>query len=99
METNLQALDLDKMSATTQNVYKTVAILGKRANQIAAKTKAELNEKLSEFISYSDSMEEVVENREQIELAKVYEAMPKPTLLSIYEMNQGEVAYSEEIPE
>ncbi len=69
----------------TENVYETLAILSKRANQISLEFKEELNKKISEFATSSDNLEEVFENREQIEIAKYYERLPKPTLVSVHE--------------
>lgn len=95
MENTIKPLDMNQMAVPTRNVYKTVAVLGARANQIAAKMKAELNEKLAEFQTTGDSLEEVVENREQIEIAKFYEGLPKPTLLAIDEYQRGEVFFKD----
>ncbi len=94
-DTNIQPLDLYGLSATTENVYKSVSILGARSNQIGLRMKAELNEKLAEFQTSGDNLEEVVENREQIEIAKHYESLPKPTLLAIEEYQRGEVLFKE----
>ena len=69
----------------TDNIYESVAIIGKRANQIAAEIKQDLSKKLAEFASYNDSLEEVFENREQIEISQYYEKLPKPTLLATQE--------------
>lgn len=69
----------------TGNIYESVVIIGKRANQIAAEIKQDLNKKLAEFASYNDSLEEVFENREQIEISRYYERLPKPTLLATRE--------------
>jgi DNA-directed RNA polymerase subunit K/omega len=69
----------------TGNMYESVAILSKRANQISAELKEELNSKISEFAVPNDNLEEVFENREQIEIAKYYEHLPKPTLIAIQE--------------
>ncbi len=90
-DNNLRPLDLSSLTNNTRNVYETVAMLGKRANQTGAKLKAELNEKLAEFGPAPDSLEEVVENREQIEIAKHYEALPKPTIMAIEEMLTGAI--------
>lgn len=65
----------------TGNIYESVAIISKRANQIGAEIKQDLNKKLQEFASYNDALEEVFENREQIEISRYYEKLPKPTLL------------------
>lgn len=67
------------------NIYETVVILTKRANQIALELKEELGSKIEDFSSHQDNLEEVFENREQIEIAKFYERLPKPTLLAIQE--------------
>ena len=67
------------------NIYETVVILSKRANQIAAEIKEELNSKIEEFATHQDNLEEVFENREQIEVAKYYERLPKPSIVSIHE--------------
>ena len=77
----------------TGNVYETVALLSKRANQISLELKEELNKKISEFASSSDNLEEVFENREQIEIAKFYERLPKPTLMSVQEFLDDQIYY------
>ena len=75
----------------TGNLYQTVAIIAKRANQIAVQIKEDLSKKLAEFASYNDSLEEVFENREQIEISRYYEKLPKPTLLATQEFVEGKV--------
>jgi len=85
--------DAQKMSAQTDNIYETVMIIGKRANQIGVEMKEELNKKLQEFASYTDNLEEVFENREQIEISKFYERLPKPSLLAAQEFSDGKVYY------
>lgn len=77
----------------TENVYETVAILSKRANQISLEFKEELNKKISEFATSNDNLEEVFENREQIEIAKYYERLPKPTLVSVHEFLNDQVYF------
>lgn len=77
----------------TGNVYETVAIIGKRANQIAVEMKNDLSKKLQEFASYNDNQEEVFENREQIEISRYYEKLPKPTLIAAQEYEEGKVYY------
>ena len=77
----------------TGNVYETVAIIGKRANQIAVEMKNDLSNKLQEFASYNDNLEEVFENREQIEISRYYEKLPKPTLIAAQEYEEGKVYY------
>ncbi len=85
--------DMNTMSENVGNVYETVAIIGKRANQIDSELKTELDKKLQEFASYNDSIEEVFENREQIEISRFYEKMPKPTLLATQEFVEDKVFY------
>ena len=77
----------------TGNIYETVAIIGKRSNQISVEIKNELSKKLQEFASYSDNLEEVFENREQIEISRFYEKMPKPTLIATQEFIDGKIYY------
>lgn len=77
----------------TGNIYETVAILSKRANQISLDIKEELNSKIAEFSIPSDNLEEVFENREQIEIARYYEHLPKPSLVAIHEFLAGQVMY------
>ena len=77
----------------TGHVYETVAIIGKRANQIAVEMKNDLSKKLQEFASYNDNLEEVFENREQIEISRYYEKLPKPTLIAAQEYEEGKVYY------
>ena len=77
----------------TGNIYETVAIIGKRANQISVEIKNDLSKKLQEFASYNDSMDEVSENREQIEISRYYEKLPKPTLIATQEYIEGKIYY------
>lgn len=79
------------LAKETGNVYEAVSIISKRANQIAVKIKEELNSKLAEFATTVDNLEEVFENREQIEISKYYERMPKPTNLAVEEFLEGKV--------
>lgn len=82
---------LRDFDAPTGNIYETVAILAKRANQIGKDLKEELNRKIEEFASPNDNLEEIFENREQIELAKFYERLPKPTLIAIQEFLEEKI--------
>jgi DNA-directed RNA polymerase subunit K/omega len=91
--TNTVTRDLRKFDEETQNIYQSVVIISKRANQIATEVKTELNNKLAEFASSTDNLEEVFENREQIEIARHYEQMPKPTLVSISEYLNDKIYY------
>lgn len=83
--------DLRQLDSTTNNIYESLVIISKRANQIAANLKEELHSKLAEFASSNDNLEEVFENREQIEISKHYERMPKPSLIAIDEFINGKV--------
>ncbi|MFN4122025.1 MAG: DNA-directed RNA polymerase subunit omega [Flavobacteriales bacterium] len=85
--------DLRALDKTTGNIYEAIAIISKRANQISLDVKEELNAKLSEFSSSNDNLEEVFENREQIEISKHYERQPKPTLIAINEFIDGKIYY------
>ena len=89
--TNTVTRNIVELSNDTGNIYESVAIMAKRANQIAAEIKQDLNKKLAEFSSYNDSLEEVFENRAQIEISRYYEKLPKPTLLAAEEFEQGQV--------
>ncbi|MFW5760883.1 MAG: DNA-directed RNA polymerase subunit omega [Cyclobacteriaceae bacterium] len=85
--------DTDKLAEPTENLYESVAIISKRARQISSKLKEELNQKLAEFASTVDNLEEVFENREQIEISKFYERMPKPTTLATEEFLEEKVMF------
>jgi DNA-directed RNA polymerase subunit K/omega len=85
--------DVVKFEKDTYNIYETLVVISKRSNQIGLEMKEELNNKLSEFASSSDNLEEVFENREQIEIAKYYEHLPKPTLIAIHEFMNGDIYY------
>ncbi len=83
--------DLLNFEEKTSNIYESIVILSKRANHISAEMKEELNEKLAEFSSATDNLEEVFENREQIEISKHYERLPKATLVAIQEFLEGKI--------
>ena len=89
--------NLADISTESGNVYEAIAIISKRANQLSVKLKEELSDKLSEFATTVDNLEEVFENREQIEISKQYERLPKPTSQAIEEFMAGELTY--ELPE
>ena len=90
---NTLTRDLCDLARPTGNIYETVVILSKRANQIAIAEKKELMRKLEDFKNDRDTMEEVFENREQIEISKYYERQPKPGLVAISEFENGEIFY------
>ena len=79
------------LCAETGNIYESVAIIAKRANQISIQIKEDLSKKLAEFASYNDSLEEVFENREQIEISRYYEKLPKPSLLGTQEFVEDKI--------
>jgi DNA-directed RNA polymerase subunit K/omega len=85
--------NLDELYAPTGNIYETVVIVSKRANQVSVEMKQELNRKLEDFSSYTDNLEEVFENREQIEISRFYEKLPKSTLIALQEFTDNEVYY------
>lgn len=85
--------NLSEFAAPTGNIYESVMIIAKRSNQIAADVKQELSKKLEEFSNYADTLEETFENREQIEISKYYERLPKPTLVATKEFQDGEIFY------
>ncbi|MBR6416621.1 MAG: DNA-directed RNA polymerase subunit omega [Bacteroidales bacterium] len=91
--TNTITRDIKYLAEPTGNIYETVVILYKRANQIALQEKKELNKKLEDFKNDRDTMDEVFENREQIEISKFYERQPKPALVAIEEFKDGELYY------
>ena len=90
---NTVTRDIKTLAAPTGNIYESVVILYKRANQIAVAEKKELMKKLDEFRGDRDTMEEVFENKEQIEVAKFYERLPKPTLIAIDEFLNDKLYY------
>ena len=83
--------DVNLFDKETGNIYESVAMLGKRANQVAVEIKEELSTKLEEFAISGENLEEVYENREQIEVSKHYERMPKPSAIAIAEMLEGRI--------
>lgn len=93
--TNTITRNIVDLSDETGNIYESVAIMSKRANQIAAEIKSDLQKKLAEFSSYNDSLEEVFENREQIEISRYYEKLPKPSLLAAEEFEKGHIYWRE----
>ena len=92
--TNTITRDTVKMASETGNIYETVCIIAKRANQIAQEMKHDLEKKLQDFATTTDNLEEVSENREQIEISKYYEKLPKPTLITTEEYINGRLEFS-----
>ncbi|MCR5244859.1 MAG: DNA-directed RNA polymerase subunit omega [Bacteroidales bacterium] len=90
---NTMTRDVKYLAEPTGNIYESVVILSKRANQIALAEKKELSKKLEDFKSERDSKDEVFENKEQIEISKYYERQPKPDIIAITEFENGELYY------
>ena len=91
--TNTITRDLSEIAKETGNVYEATVIIAKRANQIASEVKQELSSKLEEFSNYADTLEETFENKEQIEISKYYEKLPKPTLIATDEFLNHEIYF------
>ena len=85
--------DVRQLDVKTDNIYESLVIIAKRANQISNNLKEELNGKLSEFASSNDNLEEIFENREQIEISKHYERLPKPTLIAVDEFLNDKIYF------
>ena len=85
--------DIERIASPTGNIYESVVIISKRARQIAVNLKEELNGKLAEFATTVDNLEEIFENREQIEISRYYERMPKPTSTAIDEFLEDKLMY------
>jgi len=90
---NTTTMDKNVIDAPTNNIYEAISIISKRANQINGDIKKELLEKLDEFATYNDSLEEIFENKEQIEVSKFYEKLPKPHALAVQEWIENKIYY------
>ncbi len=88
---NIETRDINELKSKTGNIYESIAIIAKRANQINISIKEELHNKLDEFASHTDSLEEIHENKEQIEISKAYEKMPNPSILATSEFLEGKI--------
>ena len=91
--TNTVTRNVMDLCDDTDNIYESVVVIGKRANQISSEIKNELSKKLQEFASVTDNLVEVFENREQIEISRYYEKLPKPTLMATQEFINGKIYY------
>ena len=89
----IETQNMEKMAKKTQNTYESIAIVSKRANQISADLKLELHSKLEDFASHTDTLEEIHENREQIEISKFYEKLPHPTILAMKEFQDDQITH------
>jgi len=85
--------DVHNLESQTNNIYEAIVIMSKRANQISSEMKEELNAKLQEFATSQDNLEEVFENREQIEISKFYERLPKPHSIAVQELLEDKVYF------
>jgi len=94
---NTVSRDMSKMWEDTGNIYETIAIIGKRANQISSYMKDDLDKKLQEFASFNDNLEEVFENREQIEISRYYEKLSKASLIATKEYEDKEIYWKNPI--
>jgi DNA-directed RNA polymerase subunit K/omega len=90
---NIETRDANELKNKTGNLYESISIIGKRANQINISVKEELHNKLDEFATHTDSLEEIHENKEQIEISRAYERMPNPALLATQEFMEGKIYY------
>ena len=97
--TNTVTRDIMDLCDQTGNIYESVVIIGKRANQISTEIKNELSKKLQEFASVSDNLDEVFENREQIEISRFYEKLPKPTLIATQEFIESKIHFGNPLKE
>ncbi|MBQ8051517.1 MAG: DNA-directed RNA polymerase subunit omega [Bacteroidaceae bacterium] len=97
--TNTVTRDIMNLCKDTDNIYESIAIIGKRANQISTEIKQELSKKLQEFASSTDNLDEVFENREQIEISRYYEKLPKPSLIATQEFVEGKIYYRNPVAE
>ncbi|WP_109829608.1 DNA-directed RNA polymerase subunit omega [Reichenbachiella versicolor] len=93
VKASIETRDINKLSEPTGNIYESINVMAKRSRQISSNIKEELNGKLAEFASTVDNLEEIFENREQIEISKFYERMPKPTKVAAAEFLEGKVMF------
>jgi len=90
---NTTTIDKNLVDAPTNNIYEAISVIAKRATQINSEIKKELLEKLDEFATYNDSLDEIFENKEQIEVSKFYEKLPKPHSLAVQEWLDDKIYY------
>ena len=96
---SIQTRNMEEIADKSESIYKSVSIISKRSRQISANLKEELSSKLAEFASTVDNLEEIFENREQIEISKFYERMPKPTIMATEEFLNDEVMVRDKVSE
>jgi len=93
LDPNIRARDIKSISAQTSNIYESIAVITKRAEQISIEIKNELHGKLEEFATTSETIEEILENKEQIEISKFYERLPNPTIIATQEFLHGDLVF------
>ncbi|MFZ1750467.1 MAG: DNA-directed RNA polymerase subunit omega [Saprospiraceae bacterium] len=98
LDPNIKARDIKSISAKTATIYESIVVISRRAEQISAEIKSELNGKLDEFASTSETIEEILENKEQIEISKFYERLPNPALIATEEFIKGDLAFEYKEP-
>lgn len=96
---NTETRNVMKLAEPVGNVYEMVRIISKRANQLSVEMKQDPDTKLQEFASYTDNLEEVFENHEQIEISRFYEKLPKPALIALQDWKEGEIYYRNPVKE
>ena len=93
LDPNVRARNMDAMARKSANIYESLAIITKRARQLSVDLKHELHNKLEEFAVNSDTIEEISENKEQIEISKFYERLPNPAIIATEEFLSNEIAF------
>jgi len=93
IDPNVRARNVSQLTAETSNIYETLAVITQRSKQLATDIKSELHQKLEEFAVSSDTIEEVTENKEQIEISKFYERLPNPVIIATEEYLAGELHF------
>jgi DNA-directed RNA polymerase subunit K/omega len=93
LDPNIKARDIKSISNQTSNIYESIAVITKRAEQIAVEIKNELHGKLDEFASTSETIEEILENKEQIEISKFYERLPNPVIIATEEFLKNDLQF------
>jgi DNA-directed RNA polymerase subunit K/omega len=98
LDPNIKARDVKSISAQTSNIYESIAVITKRAEQISAEIKNELHSKLDEFATTSETIEEILENKEQIEISKFYERLPNPVIIATEEFLKNDLQFEYKEP-
>lgn len=93
IDPNVKARNIQELADGSQNIYETINVINRRANQLSADIKTELHQKLEEFAVTTDTIEEIQENKEQIEISKFYERLPNPTVIATEEFQAGELEF------